>query len=110
MRGTDSIGTLTEDDYVGQDNQDPEARSGLHSLRNIEEISIVACPGRNTAVMQSALINHCELMRYRVAVLDGPRPPLDTLSDVQNQRQQFDTKYAALYHPWVVIPEPYPVN
>lgn len=110
VRGTDSIGTLTEDDYVGQDNQDPEARSGLHSLRNIEEISIVACPGRNTAVMQSALINHCELMRYRVAVLDGPRPPLDTLSDVQNQRQQFDTKYAALYHPWLLIPDPYPVN
>ena len=24
VRGTDSIGTLTEDDYVGQDNQDPE--------------------------------------------------------------------------------------
>ena len=80
VRGTDSIGTLTEDDYVGQDNQDPEARTGLHSLRNIEEISIVACPGRNTAVMQSALINHCELMRYRFAVLDGPRPPPDTLS------------------------------
>ena len=108
--GTDSIGTLTEDDYVGQDNQDPEARTGLHSLRNIEEISIVACPGRTTAVTQNALIAHCELMRYRVAVLDGPRPPQDTLSDVQTQRQQYDTKYAALYHPWLLIPDPYPVN
>ena len=60
--------------------------------------------------MQNALINHCELMRYRFAVLDGPRPPHDTLADVQNQRQQFDTKYAALYHPWLLIPDPYPVN
>ena len=110
VSGTDSIGTLTEDDYVGQDSQDPEARTGLHSLRNIEEISIVACPGRTTAVMQNALIAHCELMRYRVAVLDGPRPPQDTLSDVQTQRQQYDTKYAALYHPWLLIPDPYPVN
>jgi hypothetical protein len=110
VRGTDSIGTLTEDDYAGQDSQDPEARTGLHSLRNIEEISIVACPGRTTAVMQNALIAHCELMRYRVAVLDGPRPPQDTLSDVQTQRQQYDTKYAALYHPWLLIPDPYPVN
>jgi phage tail sheath protein FI len=110
VRGTDSIGTLTADDYVGQDSQDPEARTGLHSLRNIEEISIVACPGRTTAVMQNALIAHCELMRYRVAVLDGPRPPQDTLSDVQTQRQQYDTKYAALYHPWLLIPDPYPVN
>jgi phage tail sheath protein FI len=110
VRGNDSIGTLTEDDYVGQDSQDPEARTGLHSLRNVEEISIVACPGRTTAVMQNALIAHCELMRYRVAVLDGPRPPQDTLSDVQTQRQQYDTKYAALYHPWLLIPDPYPVN
>jgi phage tail sheath protein FI len=110
VRGNDSIGTLTEDDYVGQDSQDPEARTGLHSLRNIEEISIVACPGRTTAVMQNALIAHCELMRYRVTVLDGPRPPQDTLSDVQTQRQQYDTKYAALYHPWLLIPDPYPVN
>ena len=60
--------------------------------------------------MQNALIAHCELMRYRVAVLDGPRPPQDTLSDVQTQRQQYDTKYAALYHPWLLIPDPYPVN
>ena len=30
-------------------------------------------PGRTTAVMQNALIAHCELMRYRFAVLDGPR-------------------------------------
>ena len=110
VRGNDSIGTLIEDDYVGQDSQDPEARTGLHSLRNVEEISIVACPGRTTAVMQNALIAHCELMRYRVAVLDGPRPPQDTLSDVQTQRQQYDTKYAALYHPWLLIPDPYPVN
>jgi phage tail sheath protein FI len=110
VRGSDSIATLTEDDYIGQDNQDPEARTGLHSLRNIEEISIVAAPGRTTAVMQNALIAHCEQMRYRVAVLDGPRPPQDTLSDVQTQRQQYDTKYAALYHPWLLIPDPYPVN
>ncbi len=108
--GTDSIGTLTETDYVGQDDPNPENRSGLNSLRNIEEISIVACPGRTTSVIQNALINHCELMRYRFAVLDGPRPPQDTLSDVQTQRQQFDTKYAALYHPWLLIPDPYPTN
>ena len=110
VRGTDSIGTLTEGNYVGQDDPNPENRTGLHSLRNVEEISIVACPGRTTSVIQNALINHCELMRYRFAVLDGPRPPQDTLADVQTQRQQYDTKYAALYHPWLLIADPYPSN
>jgi phage tail sheath protein FI len=41
-------------------------------------------------------------------VLDGPAPPKDTITDVQFQRQQFDTKYAALYHPWLLITNPFP--
>ena len=72
--GNDSIGTLTDAAYVGVDDPTPENRTGLQSLRNVEEISIVACPGRTGPQMQHALIDHCELMRYRFAVLDGPRP------------------------------------
>ncbi|HEY3284044.1 MAG TPA: phage tail sheath C-terminal domain-containing protein, partial [Armatimonadota bacterium] len=56
------------------------------------------------------IINQCELMRYRFAVLDSIVPPIDTMSDVQNQRQQFDTKYAALYYPWLLIPDPFPTS
>lgn len=108
--GADSIATLIADHYIGQDDPNPENRKGLHSLRNIEEISILSCPGQTGSQIQDALINHCELMRYRFAVLDGPRPPQDTLADVQNQRQQFDTKYAAIYHPWLLIPDPYPTS
>jgi hypothetical protein len=108
--GDDMVGFVLDDTYVGQDDPNPENRTGLHSLRNMEEISIVACPGRTSSIIQNALINHCELMRYRFAVLDGPRPPQDTLADVQTQRQQYDTKYAALYHPWLLIPDPYPTN
>ncbi len=108
--GDDAIATLTDDLYIGQDNPTPELRTGLQSLRNIEEISIVACPGRTSVQIQNALINHCEMMRYRFAVLDGRQPPGDTLTDIQNQRQQFDTKYAALYHPWLLVPDPYPTN
>ncbi|MBN1439675.1 MAG: phage tail sheath subtilisin-like domain-containing protein [Anaerolineales bacterium] len=108
--GFDSIGTLVDDDYIGADSTVPENRTGLHALRNIEEISIVAIPGRTSMKIQNALINHCEQARYRFAVLDGPQPPKDTLTDVQDLRQQFDTKYAAIYYPWLVIPDPYPTN
>ena len=108
--GNDSIGTLSDAMYVGDDSETPEERTGLHSLRNIEDISIVACPGRTSPEVLNALIVHCELMRYRFAVLDGSRPPHDTLADVQSQRQQFDTKYAALYHPWLLVPDPFPAN
>jgi phage tail sheath protein FI len=111
LQGDDSIVTLTDAIYIGTDDPNPEKRKGLFSLQNIDEVSIVACPGRTGVPIQQALIDHCELMRYRFAVLDGPLPPdHDTLADVQSQRQQFDTKYAALYHPWLLIPDPFPAN
>ena len=80
--GNDAIGSLIPDTYVGTDHVDPERRTGLNSLRNIDEISIVAIPGATSAALQNALINHCELMRYRFAVLDGAPPPNDSMSDV----------------------------
>jgi hypothetical protein len=106
--GGDQINLIVDADYAGIDDPNPERRSGLSSLRNYEEISIVAAPGCTGAQVQGALISHCELMRYRFAVLDAAPPPLDSLNDVQAQRQQFDTKYAALYHPWLTIPHPFP--
>jgi phage tail sheath protein FI len=106
--GDDQIGALTDVDYIGLDDPEPDRRTGLNSLRNLEDVSIVAVPGRQSPQMQGALIAHCELMRYRFAVLDGSQPPADSLADIQAQRQQFDTKYAALYHPWLLIPHPYP--
>ena len=108
--GDDSLTTLDNHAYIGDDDPEPLLRTGMFALRNEEEISIVACPGQIHVEIQNALINHCEFMRYRFAVLDAQRPPHDSLNDVQNQRQQFDTKYAALYHPWPLIPDPFPTN
>ena len=60
--------------------------------------------------VQQALVDHCEAMRYRIAVLD---PPLFSvpgesreLQEIQSWRQRFDSKYAALYFPWVVVFDP----
>lgn len=109
--GFDAIATLSDvDHYVGADAREPEERTGMQSLRNVEDVSIVSCPGRVTEDVQRGLIEHCEAMRYRFAVLDGPAPVADTLTDVQRLRQRYDTKYAALYHPWLLMSDPYPRN
>jgi len=108
--GDDSINTVDDHTYTGDDNVDPEKRTGLFSFVSVEEISILAVPGRTTPAIQQALISQCENLRYRFAVLDGPPPPDDALADVQNRRQQFDTKYAAIYHPWLLIEDPFPTN
>ena len=51
--------------------------------------------------VQNALINHCELMRYRFAVLDSESNA--RLRDVQTQRQRYDTTRGALYYPCMTI-------
>jgi phage tail sheath protein FI len=108
--GSDAVGSIIDKTFIGTSDVEPELRTGMFALENEEDISIVAVPGEIDRSVQGALITHCELLRYRFAVLDGPRPPNDTLADAQAQRQQFDTKYAAFYHPWILIPEPYPAN
>lgn len=110
LNGDDSLTMLADDVYAGQDAVDPEDRTGLQSLKNIDDVSIVAIPGRTSTELQGAVISHCEDMRYRFAVLDAQRSPDDAIADVMAQRQQFDTKYAALYHPWLLVPEPYPTT
>jgi phage tail sheath protein FI len=54
--------------------------------------------------VQSALINHCESLRYRFAILD----PQDGLSieGIQTFREPIDTKYAAIYYPWIEVRDP----
>ncbi len=108
--GDDSIPTLNDSVYIGADNVQPEKRTGLWSLVNVDDISIIGCPGRTSATMQSAMISQCESLMYRFAVLDSPPPPGDSMTDVQFQRQQYDTKYAAIYYPWLLIPDPFPTN
>lgn len=108
MDGDDAIGSLADDDYIGQDAVNPQDRTGLFALKNIEEVSIVAIPGRTKQPVQEAVINHCELMRYRCAVLDSRQD--DGIAEVQEQRGLYDTKYGALYYPWLAIPDPFPEN
>jgi uncharacterized protein len=106
--GNDNEGSINNDTYIGQDDVNPQSRTGLFALKNIEEVSIVAIPGRTSQTVQTALIDHCELMRYRFAVLDSQQG--DRLADIQLQRGLYDTKYASLYYPWLKIPDPFPEN
>jgi phage tail sheath protein FI len=107
--GTDSIGTITDQVYLGIDDPEPLSRTGLAALRNVSQISLVAIPGQSTPLINTQLIAHCENSHYRFAVLD-PATAEASLADIQAQRQAFDTKYAALYYPWLTIPDPMPNN
>ncbi len=83
----------------------------LELLEDIDDISIIAAPGHsaltsgsNFESVQDALISHAERMKYRIAVLDTEED--QTITDARETRGRIDTTYAALYYPWVVVPNP----
>jgi phage tail sheath protein FI len=102
-------------DYVG----DPDARTGFGGLESIDEITMVAVPDLMSAyqrnvidlegvkTVQLAVISHCEQMGDRVAVLDPP--PGLSAQRVREWRQNeagYDSRYAALYYPWIKAFDP----
>nr|WP_042185041.1 phage tail sheath subtilisin-like domain-containing protein [Kibdelosporangium sp. MJ126-NF4]CEL16471.1 Phage tail sheath protein FI [Kibdelosporangium sp. MJ126-NF4]CTQ90423.1 Phage tail sheath protein FI [Kibdelosporangium sp. MJ126-NF4] len=101
--GADGYDTLSVDDFVGVDGGSGQ-RTGITALEDIDEIAVCAVPGVWSGTVESALVTHCELLKDRFAVLD-PRDGLD-IESIQTFREKFDTKYAALYYPWLVTRDP----
>ncbi|MEU7500963.1 phage tail sheath subtilisin-like domain-containing protein [Streptomyces griseofuscus] len=106
---------IAPDLYIG----DAAERSGVAGLEAIEDITMVAVPDLMAAYQQGAidaegvkavqlaLVAHCELMGDRMAILD-PLPDLNA-QQVREWRQEysaFDSKYAALYWPWIRVMNP----
>jgi hypothetical protein len=90
-------------DYVGQDHG-PGLRSGIQALKDAESISIIAAPGQTDPEVQGELINQCELLRYRFAVLDGEQNPAgSSVNAILAHRDRYDSSYAAYYVPWLQI-------
>jgi len=60
--------------------------------------------------VQQSLIQHCQLMQFRFAIIDPPDfgyPKLHVdLGEVQSWRQRFTSMYAALYFPWTLVRDP----
>ncbi|MEV6909263.1 phage tail sheath subtilisin-like domain-containing protein [Amycolatopsis sp. NPDC051071] len=102
-------------EYVG----DPIERTGIGGFEAIDEITMVLAPDLMSAyqrgmidadgvkAVQLAMIAHCELMSDRVAILDPP-PGLNSrqMRDWRADIAGYDTKYAALYWPWVQALDP----
>jgi hypothetical protein len=92
-------------DYVGQDNG-PGQRTGIRALEDIDVVSIVAVPGVVDQMVQNYLVTHCENLMDRFAILDPDYKANSAMEDVQDQRSNFDTRYAALYFPKLLIGDP----
>jgi hypothetical protein len=115
---------LSAQEFVGSANE----RSGVHGMEIAEDVRMVCCPdlmfayqhgmfGQNKDAMdqllsaQLGIIEHCQNMKDRIAILDAP--PDMSVQQVKHWRQtiaRFDTPFAALYYPWVQIMNPDPAK
>ena len=104
----------TADEYMGAENATTGAKSGLIQFEDLEDISIVAAPGStfgyengyqtDARAITGLIISHAERMRYRIAVLDSGDG--QAISQVRAMRARYDSKYAALYYPWIRVLDP----
>ena len=102
---------MTAKDFMG----DAGERTGLGGLEALDDVRLLLCPdvmagydGSEEAKMrvkmaQTAMIAHCERMRYRFAILDTP-PGLNA-QQAKEWREfvNYDSSYAALYYPWIEV-------
>lgn len=100
-------------EYEGRADPTQDYATGLKQFEAIEDISIVAAPGStwqastradDVAAITNLLIAHAEKMRYRIAVLDSHESM--KIADVRKLKAKLDSKYAALYYPWVTVFDP----
>jgi len=79
---------------------------GLAALESYEyrQVSLVYSPDAGLAT-QRALIEHCERIKYRFAVIDSPRGVSDPTS-FDPRSSIADSSYAAFYYPWLWVADP----
>ncbi|MEK6405766.1 MAG: phage tail sheath subtilisin-like domain-containing protein [Acidobacteriota bacterium] len=114
--GNDGAEALPDDLKGNAADPDDAAKkaTGLEALGEIDDIAIVALPDGggydhdpatdNSAQAADRLISHAERLRYRIAVVDAPQG--SSMTEIRAFRGRFDSKYAALYHPWIEIFDP----
>ena len=111
--------------YVANIGTDDAVSTGLEALDLIDEIAIIAAPGRTDQQSYNALLDDCQRMQDRVAILDGP-PTVDDVEQLTRagtagggdtgggkkqkpgmRPRNSDKGYGAFYFPWLRITDPF---
>lgn len=103
--------TLTVSNYKG----DPAERTGIGGLEAVEEVTMIAAPDlmsshqageldlKAVQAVQMAMYEFCERNKYCFAILDAPPDLNPQQAKEWRLAANFDTRYAALYYPWLQV-------
>jgi hypothetical protein len=94
----ENLADMNDQDYI----------DALETLREIDDVNLIAIPDRTTAPVQQKVIEHCQQMGDRFAVLDAKSAALELFGtgSIEEQRRGLDSTrgYSALYYPWLRVP------
>ncbi|MHC4389989.1 MAG: phage tail sheath family protein [Planctomycetota bacterium] len=116
--GRDGTEWVTAEDYVGF-SKGPGNRSGLRAYGENDDIGLICMPDLHRSAIdsrgfrseddviavQKAAVDVATHLRYVHVILDPP--PNLTPVLVQEYREQFDSRHAFLYYPWVKVLDPF---
>jgi phage tail sheath protein FI len=80
--------------------------AALARLEEVDEVSILAAPDATTSAVQQSLIDHCQDMTDRFAILDPPVNMSPTEITAHRGLLESDRGYGALYYPRIVLANP----
>ncbi len=83
-----------------------EVDKALDAFAAIDEIALVAAPGMMDQAVQTAVIDHCETLEDRFAILDGQQNPTELTPKAIKVTNLKNSNYAALYYPWIMVYDP----
>ncbi|BED92348.1 MAG: phage tail sheath subtilisin-like domain-containing protein [Candidatus Paraimprobicoccus trichonymphae] len=99
-----SSANLTDGDFIGKD-EGPGARTGIQAFLDNSDVNLMIIPGVTSPNVQLSLIQHCENLGSRFAILDMPLKN-KIISDILAHKEMIDSDYCALYHPWIRTYDP----
>jgi phage tail sheath protein FI len=104
--GSTSATAISPADYADATEVDPSKRIGLAALLldDYRDVALVYAPAAPDTIAKE-LIAHCELQKFRFAVVDCPSGAGD-VAHLDPRTTLADTEYAAFYYPWIYISDP----
>lgn len=111
--GDDGTAALTSAGFKGDPGQPPNQLTGLAALAVLDDIAILAVPDAVNPVLaaadrndlMNAVVDQCEQLRDRVAVLDIP-PGAGNIANNPNTYVTRRSDYAAIYFPHLRVIDP----
>jgi phage tail sheath protein FI len=107
--GADGQAAIGADDFLGDRTRARLELSGLLALELdvYRDVALVYAPHPpdNGSEIIGKVIDHCERQRFRFAVIDCDRDAEPSSLDPRG-RNQWDSRYAAFYAPWIRVSDP----